>query len=50
MLFNDGPELAPFMASVEMEGGRLGGGLGGSELTKKVQLPFEVSWNQNLWH
>lgn len=48
MLFNDGPELAPFMASVEMEGGKLGGGMGGSESSKKMQLPFEVSSLQNL--
>lgn len=45
VLFNDGPEAAPFMATVEVEGGQRGGGggMGGAEAhDSKEKLPFEV--------
>lgn len=45
MLFNDGPEAAPFMVTVEVEGGQRGGGgsMGGAEAQDgKDRLPFEV--------
>lgn len=45
MLFNDGPEAAPFMVTVEVEGGQRGGGggMGGAEAQDgKEKLPFEV--------
>lgn len=43
MIFNDGPEAAPFMASIEVEGNQGGQGGGGvEEQGGKRQLPFEV--------
>lgn len=51
MLFNDGPEAAPFMVSVDSDGVRGGRGQGGtgggdeqgkSESNTKEQLPFGV--------
>lgn len=45
VLFNDGPEAAPFMVTVEVEGGQRGGGggVGGAEAQDgKEKLPFEV--------
>lgn len=53
VLFNDGPEQAPFMAAVEMDGaqagGRGGGGGGGDgeKSEKNYQPPFEVG--VDLW-
>lgn len=40
MLFNDGPEAAPFMVTVEMDGGHRMGGA--EEQGGKEKLPFEV--------
>lgn len=45
VLFNDGPEAAPFMVTVGVEGGQRGGsgGVGGAEAQDgKEKLPFEV--------
>lgn len=39
MLFNDGPEVAPFLVTVKVEGSHQGGG---AEY-HKPKLPFEVS-------
>lgn len=42
MLFNDGPEAAPFMVTVEVEGGQRGGMGGADSKDGKERFPFEV--------
>lgn len=49
MLFNDGPEAAPFMVTVELEGGHRGSGGAGEHGSGggKEKLPFEVSGHRD---
>lgn len=47
VLFNDGPEIAPFMMSVHLEGSNPGIAEGGGltdDSEQKGQHPFEASW------
>lgn len=52
VLFNDGPETAPFMVSIDMEGNRgvRGGSAAGADKKGgKEQLPFEVCIAERLF-
>lgn len=51
VLFNDGPETAPFMVSIDMEGNRgvrAGSAAGTDKKGGKEQLPFEVCITERL--